>query len=146
MRASASERGEREEGNRRGEPGRLEASGVSWRRRRRWAPAFGPGRGARFQRTGRGSILEGAPGRAQRRPLFARPLALGTWLVAAREGGRAGAESPRTAVDRGWPPRSASGRGRRLSKPPGKSVALRVSESGSRVLPCRARKKRQSPF
>ena len=65
-RASASERGKKGAGG--GSPGRLEASGVSWRRRRRGAPAFGSGRGARFQRTGRSSILEGAPRRTQRRP------------------------------------------------------------------------------
>lgn len=85
---------------------------MSWRRRRRGAPAFGSGRGARFQRTGRSSILEGAPRRTQRRPRLTPRLFPGL-------GGRPGTKRRRRA--RGGPrqaARSASGKEGGYPSPP----------------------------
>lgn len=133
-RERARERAQERKGAGGGSPGRLEASGTRWRRRRRWAPAFGRRRGARFQRTVRIGILEGAP-RASAAPGPARSLARSRDPAGGSLGGRWGTQRIRHA--RGGPrlvPQSVPGGGRRLSKPPSKSVAVRVSEPGSRLV------------
>lgn len=101
------------------------------------APALGSRlrteKGRSLQLTGGISILEGAP-RASAAPAPARSLARSRDPAGGSPGGRLGTRRRRRA--RSGPrlaPWSVPGGVRRLSKPPRKSVALGVSEPGSRL-------------